>query len=365
MKYGDRIQVTTTGTGTSNLTLGSAMDTFRSFSNLVGSGLIPVTIVHADGSTGEFETGLCRFSGGELIRDKVIVSSNSNNHVNFSAGTKYVFVDYIAEANFGGTQLLKEAVVKVVTTNIVLGLTYAGVVYDGYTLVAGDRLLLAGQSDTNENGIYVVQPATSALVRANDCFTGETIGNIIVPVRNINDTFTSTCYYCNRPTAVVGTDNITFQPFITFNGTSPVDNAIPRFDGTSGHRLQSSGLTISDQDKLRGKSSYTPMSTQSGSGTITLNLNTDNKHIVTLTGTTTLALSNVSVGQVFLVKIIQDSTGGRALTWFSGINWPGATAPTITTTANKADLFVFICTDTGEYGSGEFDGVVIGQNYSV
>lgn len=363
MKYGDRIQVTTTGTGTGDLTLGSATDTFRSYTNLVGRGLIPVTIVHQDRTLNEFETVLCSIASTTLTRVKVIASSNSNNLVNFSAGTKYVFVDYIAEVNYPGTQLLKEPVAVVSTSHVTLANQYAGVTLANKVLAENDRVLFAGQSTEADNGIYVIQAATSAPVRAKDAYTGDNIGHALIPVTKPNDVYNSTIYYCNRVTSIIGTDNLTFVPFITSNSTSSTDNAIPRFDGTSGHRLQSSNVTISDNDKLKIFSSYSALYTVSNNGTITLNLNTDNINLVELTGNTTLALSNVTVGQRFAIRIKQDATGGRTLTWFAGIEWPSDSPPTPTTTANKYDWFGFICTSTGEYGAGTFDGFVLGQNY--
>lgn len=80
---------------------------------------------------------------------------------------------------------------------------------------------------------------------------------------------------------------------------------------------------------------------------------------VTLGGNRTLALSNVTVGQVFILRIKQDGTGGRTVTWFSGISWPYATVPTLTTTANKTDIFGFICT-----GAGAYQGFIAGQSYT-
>lgn len=91
--------------------------------------------------------------------------------------------------------------------------------------------------------------------------------------------------------------------------------------------------------------------------TITFDLATANIHTVTLGGNRTLAVSNVSVGQVFALRLLQDATGSRTVTWFSTIKWSGGIAPTLTTTASKADLIGFVCT-----GSGTYDGCVIMNN---
>lgn len=91
--------------------------------------------------------------------------------------------------------------------------------------------------------------------------------------------------------------------------------------------------------------------------TVTFDLSLGNIHTVTLGGNRTLALSNASTGQCFILRLLQDGTGSRTVTWFTTIKWPDATAPTLTTTASKADVFGFICT-----GSGTYDAFIVGQN---
>ncbi len=90
--------------------------------------------------------------------------------------------------------------------------------------------------------------------------------------------------------------------------------------------------------------------------TITFNLRKSASHKVTLGGNRTLALVESHVGQPFSVKLTQDGTGSRTVTWWSGITWAGGSAPTLSTAASKSDWFGFIETATGAY-----DGFVIGQ----
>ena len=100
---------------------------------------------------------------------------------------------------------------------------------------------------------------------------------------------------------------------------------------------------------------YTP----AAAGTATLNLDGANVHVIQMpAGNITIALSAVSIGQVFIVEIVQDGVGSRLATWFTTIKWAeGGVPPTLTTTASKKDTFGFRCTGTGTY-----DGYVIGQN---
>ena len=91
----DRVQESTTTTGTGTITLGGAVTGFQSFS-VIGNG--NTTYYAIVGGT-EWEVGLGTYtsSGTTLSRDTVLESSNSGSLVNFSAGTKNVFVTYPAE----------------------------------------------------------------------------------------------------------------------------------------------------------------------------------------------------------------------------------------------------------------------------
>jgi len=91
--------------------------------------------------------------------------------------------------------------------------------------------------------------------------------------------------------------------------------------------------------------------------TVTFDLSKGGLQEVTLGGNRTLAVSNVSVGQCFVIDLIQDGTGSRTVTWFTTIKWTDGTTPTLTTTANKRDSFGFICKSSGNY-----QGYIIGQN---
>lgn len=96
----------------------------------------------------------------------------------------------------------------------------------------------------------------------------------------------------------------------------------------------------------------------SAATTATLDLSRSNQHYITMpAGNITIALSNSTLYQNFLISITQDSTGSRTVTWFTTIRWTGGSPPTLTTTANKRDYFGLIRT-----GSGTYDGFVVGQN---
>lgn len=89
-----------------------------------------------------------------------------------------------------------------------------------------------------------------------------------------------------------------------------------------------------------------------------LDVSVGNIHHVTMpAGNITLTVSNETVGQCFIVEILQDGTGSRIVTWFSTISWAGGSAPVLTTIAGKKDVFGFRVTAEDTY-----DGYIVGQN---
>ena len=90
----DRVQETSTTTGTGTLTLAGASTGFRTFTAAFGNGA-SVYYVIAGGS--EYEIGIGTTGAGTLSRDTVLQSSNAGALVPLSGGLKDVFCAYVAE----------------------------------------------------------------------------------------------------------------------------------------------------------------------------------------------------------------------------------------------------------------------------
>ena len=93
----DRVKETTTTTGTGTVTLAGASAGYQSFA-VIGNGNTTYYTI-AGQTTTEWEVGIGTYtsSGTTLARTTVLSSSNSGSAVNFSAGTKDVFVTYTSE----------------------------------------------------------------------------------------------------------------------------------------------------------------------------------------------------------------------------------------------------------------------------
>ncbi len=89
----------------------------------------------------------------------------------------------------------------------------------------------------------------------------------------------------------------------------------------------------------------------SSSNATTVNCENANAFSHTLTENTTFTFSNPPASGTaysFSIEIIQDaSASGFTVTWPSSVDWPAATAPTLTATASAKDIFVFYTRDGG------------------
>jgi hypothetical protein len=96
----DRVKATTTTTGTGAVSLGASPTGFQSFA-AVGDGN---TTYYAISGGAQWEVGVGTYTaaGPSLSRDTVLSSSSANALVNFSAGTKEVFVTLPAAQASGG-----------------------------------------------------------------------------------------------------------------------------------------------------------------------------------------------------------------------------------------------------------------------
>lgn len=102
---------------------------------------------------------------------------------------------------------------------------------------------------------------------------------------------------------------------------------------------------------------YSPVVAGGNAGTAkTFNFDLGNEHSVTLnSGTCTFTFSNPKDGARYLLNLFQDATGSRLVTWPANVVWPSGVAPTLTTTPNRMDMFVFFYNATTAKYYGAFN----------
>jgi hypothetical protein len=140
---------------------------------------------------------------------------------------------------------------------------------------------------------------------------------------------------------------------IIFTTTASAVNEITIANAATGDRPNISvtgddtniGLSVSTKGTgliLFNDGAYNADATLTDGATITWDVGSSPVAKVTLADNRTLsAPTNSASGQFISLTVIQDATGSRLLTWNSAYEFTGDTAPTLTTTASKADIFVF------------------------
>jgi len=151
----DRVQETTTTTGTGTVTLAGAVIGFQTFS-VIGDGN---TTYYAITSGNDWEVGLGTYtaSGTTLSRDTILESSNSGSAITLS-GTSNVFVTYPAEksAHLDSTDTLYAPQIvasngislhnNTVSSNFVIPTGYNGFAVGPQTVAAGVALTIPSGS---------------------------------------------------------------------------------------------------------------------------------------------------------------------------------------------------------------------------
>ena len=117
----DRVKETTTTTGTGTVTLAGAVTGYQTFAAVGNANTTYYTIASQTSSDWEVGIGTYTSSGTTLSRTTVISSSNGGSLVNFSAGTKDVFVTYPA-----GRSVYADGAVLTATNSAILPVTSGG-----------------------------------------------------------------------------------------------------------------------------------------------------------------------------------------------------------------------------------------------
>ena len=220
----DRVQETTTTTGTGTVTLLGAAVGYQSFAAV---GNTNTTYYCIQGQTSaEWEVGIGTYtsSGTTLSRDTILSSSNAGSAVNFSAGTKNVFVTYPATRSVyvNGTAITP-------TNSGILPIASGGTGSSSTTyasLTANVSGILPGANGGTNNGFTQFSGPTTSL-----------------KTFSLPDA-TATILTSNAAVTVAqggtGLGTLTANNVILGNGTSTPTFVAP---GTNGNVLQSNGTT--------------------------------------------------------------------------------------------------------------------------
>lgn len=115
----------------------------------------------------------------------------------------------------------KEAVQVATSANV--NINAPGSSIDGVTLSVGDRVLLMGQTDATQNGIYIYNGASNPLTRASDANTGSKLTGAVVMV--LRGSYSGTTWRQTSVNPTIGTDPITWQQL--GSATPPATESTP------------------------------------------------------------------------------------------------------------------------------------------
>jgi len=104
---------------------------------------------------------------------------------------------------------------------------------------------------------------------------------------------------------------------------------------------------------------YTSTFTENDEGNtstaLTIDWTISNKAKCTATGAATLTFTAPAGPTNLVLKVVQDATGSRVITWPATVKWPGGTAPTLTTTASATDIIAMYYDGTNYHASSSLN----------
>jgi len=257
-------------------------------------------------------TPVIGYTGGITANNTWTFTSNVNVPVTPTDATHAASKQYVDNTALTGLKL-GASVKTVATSNI--GLSGLSAI-NGYTPVAGDRILVIGQTTATQNGVY--DAASGGWTRSTDSDTDAELRGyqyLITAGTFINARYGNT----NQSAIAIGTTNITYQP-ISNAETDPIFTASPSFGITN--------TNITNWNTAYDRSAIT----LAVGGTTTKTITLTKQNGTTLTASFTDTVTSVFGRTGDVVLLLSDVTTVLGYTPYSGTdgsikNLFSATAP--------------------------------------
>ena len=203
--------------------------------------------------------------------------------------------------------------------------------------VNGQELILDADADTSitadtDDQIDIKIAGADDFQFTANTFTAQSGSSVVVPDGGLtfgSTAISSTAAELNKlDGATVTTAEINYSDLATLGTTA----ASKVFTADANGLTKVSGAVLNTEDTLTDQSTIAWDVIASPVAKVTL---AGNRTIAAPSGTTPAA------GQFVSLLIIQDGTGSRTITWNAVYEFASDTAPTLTTTANLGDIFIF------------------------
>ena len=234
---------------------------------------------------------------------------------------------------------IKEAVRVATTANITIATALNnGDSLDGITLATDDRVLVKDQSTGSQNGIYVVAASPA---RAYDQSTDDPAFGFLVFVREGTAGAQTLWRNTNTSTPTIDTTSIAFAQVAGTTAASAVSvaDSAGYFTGTNVETVLAELGALALGVQAHGNTGAAE----------TFSAVTAGAHSATLDANSTFTFTALASGlQSWLIlRLTQDGTGSRTVTWPGSVVWPGGVAPTLSTAAAAVDILTFYSEDGG------------------
>ena len=266
----DRVRETSSTTGTGSITLDGAVIGYQTFGTAIGAGNTCYYTISNPG-TSEWEVGIGTVGSGTLARTSIL-SSSTGSTVSFTSGNKDVFVTYPSEKavylDASGNVVPSSVGPLTVTSLTDSGLTENRVTYAGVGGLLKDSANLTFDGTTlTATGVSATQVDITAQgdLRLQDTTGGQYVALQAPATLASSYTLTLPVDDGTNGQALVTDGNGVLSWFSAASGdvygpASATDNAVARYDGTTGKIIQNSAVTIADTT-----------GDMAGVGTLTLN----------------------------------------------------------------------------------------------
>jgi hypothetical protein len=300
----------------------------------LGEILYAVTNADDQGDYFPAEGGATLIEAELKLRTMIAAAAELNMVVNpaaYAGLTQFVEHTTAADAHPEMRQkgIVKDAVRVATTAEISLS---GEQVIDGVAVVAGDAVLVKDQTTSAVNGIYVV--STGAWQRRTDAdAAAKLVSRMMVPVKEGTANGGTLWWLATTGTITLDVTNLVFEePFARLAGSASnvfrcgpavgINDAVPL--------AQVQSLIAAGE----------PESTLTDQATITWDWATQGNAVVVLGGNRTLAApTGLSAGRYAAVRVAQDATGGRVLSFASA--YKGMLNYVQSTGAGEVDWLLF------------------------